>query len=238
MSSEAGLARSLIYRTGVQKLAVTLIVLGTLLFPAGAYAQLHWDTAVQAGAMKRFLSSRDSGVPDAGLGPVFQLEGHIAIFPLLRAGAYVTHDISPVDGISARQISSVGLHLRLGSPWPRDPWRTWAFAGLGYAGTYAPSYHTSLRLSSDPTQPATDASVQGAGGGFFEVPLGVGVAYRLRKPWELMAELGTRLGFGFSGSVYTSGAVAFPSGNASQQIVPSGNDSFAILLTVGIGLEL
>ena len=55
---------------------------------------------------------------------------------------------------------------------------------------------------------------------------------------ELLGQLSIVLGFGFSGSVYTSGAVAFPSGNASQQIVPSGNDSFAILLTVGIGLEL
>jgi hypothetical protein len=188
--------------------------------------------------MKRFLSSRDNGLADAGFGPVFQLEGHIAILPLLRAGAYVAHDSSPVAGISARQTTSAGLHLRLSSPWPRDPWRVWAFAGLGYASTYAPSYHTALRLSADPTQPATDASVQGAGGAFFEVPLGVGVAYKLRKPWELMAELGTRIGFGFNGSVYTSGAVAFPVGSPSQEIVPSGNDSFAIFLSLGISLEL
>lgn len=209
-----------------------------LLVPTEAYAQLHWDVGGEAGVMKRFLTSRDTGQADAGFGPVFQLQGHVAILPLLRAGAYLAHDISPVTGIAARQITSAGIHLRLSSPWPRDPWRSWVYAGIGYAGVYAPSYRTTLHLSADPSQPGTDANVQGAGGGFLEVPLGLGVAYRLRRPWELMAELGTRIGFAFSGSVYSSGALAFPVGNPTQQIVPSGNDSVSLLLSLGINLEL
>jgi hypothetical protein len=205
-----------------------------------AAAQVHWDVGGQAGVIRRVLTSRDPGLSDAGFGPVFQLQGHIAILPLLRAGAYVSHDISPIDGIAARQITSAGLHLRVGSPWPREPWRAWLYAGAGYARVYAPSYHTSLLLTQDATQPPapTDALVMGAGGGFVEVPLGVGVAYRVRKPWEITAELGTRVGFAYTGSVYGSGAVALPSGYGPQQILPSGRDTLALLLSLGVSLEL
>ena len=88
------------------------------------------------------------------------------------------------------------------SPWPRGDARAWLFFGFGYAGVYQRS--TSRRGASRAarTFAVADAVVHGAGGGFFEVPFGLGASYKLRKPWELCAELGGRAGFGHTGSVY------------------------------------
>ena len=218
-----------------------IVALGAMLLVAGrAEAQLHWDVGAKGGVSKRFLSSRPPGAPDAGLGPEAEVEGHVAVLPMLRAGLYAAYDRSPVTGIAARNIMAAGLHVRVNAPWPRDPFRGWVYLGFGYAGVYAPSYETTLLVQHDPAMPAspTRTTVQGSGGTFFEVPVGLGVAYKLRRPWELTLELGTRVGFGWSGSTYTSGAVALPDGAPAQQIQQTGNDSFAVLLSLGVSCEL
>jgi hypothetical protein len=114
-------------------------------------------------------------------GGALTLDGHVAVFPLLRVGAWVTGEVSkPLDGDAAREIISGGLRVKIVPPWPRGVWRMWLGTGFGYDGLVT----------------------GGAGGGFFEVPAIFGASYRIRKPWVFLMELGTRFGFGFWGSYY------------------------------------
>jgi hypothetical protein len=85
-----------------------------------------------------------------------------------------------------------------------------------------------------------NATFDSAGGHFFEVPFGLGVAYKLRKPWELCAELGARVGFAHSGSVYDElrGAQVRAPGEVDQNLTSAGIDRFALGLTVGVMLDL
>lgn len=81
--------------------------------------------------------------------------------------------------------------------------------------------------------------VEGAGGSFFEVPFGLGASYKLYKPWELCAELGARVGFGHTGSVYKDpGPQVTVPDFAGQNASPAGVDRFALGLTVGVLIDL
>ena len=196
--------------------ALLLVGSGVLVAPPAA-AQLHWDASAQAGVMKRVLGDRPTGRPDAGFGPVAQLTGHVALFPLVRVGGYLGHDISPMGGdLSARDLTWGGVRAKLISPWPRGAFRAWLFAGFGVEGVYA-------RSTARP-----GVRVEGAGGHFFEVPFGLGSSYTFRKPFALCAELGMRAGFGHKGSAY----------GPSLPLVAPGVDRFAMGLTVGFMLDL
>jgi hypothetical protein len=185
--------------------------LGVVAWAGRARAQLHADVDLEAGAMQRLLSSRPAGRNDPSPGPMFELSGHVAVVPLLRAGVYVSFDLSPVGGEDTREILSAGFSGRLYSPWPRGNWRAWLSLGFGYAASHAPAY----------------ASAPASSGGFFEVPVGVGASLRLSRSFELIGDVGTRIGFGFSGSMY----------NQSPS-PPAGNDSFGAFLVVGAAYEL
>jgi len=191
----------------------TLVAVGSALcllaWAREAAAQLHADVDVEAGPMQRLLSSRAAGQGNAGIGPMFELSAHVAVLPLLRAGAYVSFDLSPIGGEDTREILAAGLSGRLYSPWPRGDWRAWLTLGFGYAAAHAPSY----------------GGVAAASGGFFEVPAGVGASLRLSRSFELIGELGARIGFGFSGSMYNRG-------------VSTGDDGFGVFLVLGAAYEL
>jgi hypothetical protein len=206
-----------------------------------AEAQVHWDASAQAGAMKRFVADRPPGARDASVGPAFQLAAHVALLPLIRVGGWVAHDLSPLGGDAApRSFTSGGVRIKGMSPWPRGALRAWLFAGFGYAGVYAPSYRTSLPAAVEGA-PAEGALVHGAGGAFFEVPVGIGASYKLRKPWELSAELGLRTGFGHSGSVYETpgrSVVLSSSPGGEGRLPPQGIDRLAVGLTVGVLADL
>jgi hypothetical protein len=203
-------------------------IAASLLVPHEAQAQLHWDAAAQVGVMKRVLVNRPTDAPDAGFGPVAQLSGHIALFPLVRFGGYFGHDISPMGGdASARDLTWGGLHAKIMSPWPRGSFRTWLFVGFGYSGVYA-------RSSTIP-----GAVVHGAGGSFFEVPFGLGASYTFWKPYALCADLGMRTGFGHTGSAYEApGPEVKGPGRPDGNALPAGTDRFAIGLTVGLLIDL
>ena len=222
---------------------VAVAVIAALLFHAApAAAQLHWDASAQVGAMKRELGSRPSGGRDAGFGPVAELEAHVALIPLVRLGAYVGHDISPIYGdSSARDLTWGGLHAKIMSPWPRGKLRAWLFTGFGYAGVYARSTAAPRIYPGPAGVPAvsSDAVVQGSHGGFFDVPFGIGASYKLRKPFELCAELGMHAGFGFRGRVYREpGPLVTSPVQPESHALPAGNDGFGIGLTVGVLVDL
>ncbi len=206
-----------------------------------ASAQLHWDAAAQVGLMKRVLANRPAGGDDAGFGPTAQITGHVALLPLVHLGGYFGHDISPIGDIT-RNITSGGLRVKGLIPVVPKPFRLWFFAGFGHAGVYQQSVNA-VFSKPDPLGTGTlqlrPGRIEGAGGSFFEVPFGFGVSYMFRKPWELSAELGGRLGFGHAGSVYDPPGpqVTIPLDSA-RNALPAGLDRFALGLTVGITMDL
>ena len=222
------------------RLLVLVTTVATLVLAATpARAQLHWDAAAEAGAIKRFLGKRPpGGNGDAGFGPVVELHGHVALLPLLRVGAYVGHDISPQPGDTrALEITSFGVRAKVSSPVPLDPWRVWAFFGFGYAGAYGPSFHTTIAPSQNTH---VQALATGAGGGFFEVPFGIGASYKLRKPWHLTAELAGRASFAYSGSLFDvdNGRAGFAEGQPPLVLSNPGVPAFALSLMVGVLLDM
>lgn len=225
----------------ILRMARTFFVLGALAMPTRAFAQVHWDAAAEVGGTKRFLASRPPGSGDAGFGPQGQLAAHIALLPVVRAGLYVGHDISPLAGdAAARDITWFGGRLKGTPPFALGDMRFFVFAGFGYSIVYARSYSTALAIPNGlGGTTKTNVLVGGAGGGFFEVPFGIGATYKLRKPWALTAELGARVGFGHSGSAYEvpGPQVSIP-GKPDDNVLPSGVDRFALGLTVGLLLDL
>jgi hypothetical protein len=208
-----------------------------------AQAQLHWDASLQGGAAKRFLTS---AAAQPGIGPTLQLGGHVAFVPLVRLGGYLSYDSSPITDAPARHVYSAGLRAKVQAPWAfgnaEAPGHVhaWAFLGGGFALVYGPSTYAKVTVPPiDALSPPTTETLAapGATGHYFEVPAGIGVGIRLRKPWELVFELAGRVGFGFAGELY-DGRPAVSSVTGTQVLGPLGNDTFALLLTGGIGLDL
>jgi hypothetical protein len=226
--------------------ARTALTAALLVFAERAAAQptpVHWDLGAEAGVMKRFTNSADASAPNPGFGPAFEIHGHVALVPTLRVGAYVAYDISPASGIASREFLSGGLRLRFLPPWPGGRIRSWLFAGAGYVASYAPSYASTVS-NVNPGTPPTAVRVEGVGGGYVEVPLGIGMSYKVRKPWELFAELGTRLGFAFGGSMYDDNGAPASCATPNCPLTgrPAlfpfvGQDSLAVYLSIGVSLE-
>jgi hypothetical protein len=128
---------------------------------------------------------------------------------------------------------------------PNDALRVWVFAGFGYAGVYAPAYHAELQIrDANGTVIKQGIDAAGAGGHFFEIPIGVGMGWRFRKPWELTVELSGRAGILNGGTLYSGdGRPASATGGSTPSAIDTravtpGQDSWAVGLTVGIGLDL
>lgn len=246
MRPGSGSLRSLL--VGVFVVAIALFATRT------ASAQLHWDLGAQVGVNKRFLgASGNDGTAlshNAGLGPTAQLQGHFALLPLVRVGGYLGYEISPLEGDpAARDMFGGGLRVKVMSPWPRGDVRLWLFVGFGYQAVYARSYDARVNTTPSSTSVSVtgssfDLKVQGAGGHYWELPFGIGVSYKLRKPWQLFAELGARVGFAGSGTAYETGPrVAFTNLPPvvlalPDRLYPSGDDRFSLGLSLGVMIDL
>lgn len=222
--------------------SIAAIALVLLFLPATARAQLRWDAAAEAGVMKRFLAERPPRGDDAGFGPIGQVTAHVALLPLVRLGGYFGFELSGLGGYAAtRTLFGGGLRAKVMSPWPRGDFRAWLFAGFGYMAAYAPSYQRPFTIPSGIGGQGTtaDATVAGAGGGFFEVPLGIGASYKLRGRWSLVSELGMRIGLGHTGTAYEDpGPTVSIPGQAESTALPAGRDRFGTSLVVGVQLDL
>ncbi len=203
--------------------------------PTPALAQVKWDLAAEAGVVKRTTTGGSSGASSPGVGPGFQVSGHVALVPMVRVGVYAAMDLAPAAGsgdgeIGQRTYWEGGVQVRLVPPLLPAPWRTWAFAGIGFAYTYAQSYELA--------GPQGNVLVDGESGSMLDVPLGLGLAYRLMAPWSFFVQAAARIGAGFYGPMY-AGAPGVSGGSNSSGISPAfaGHDSFALSLTLGVSFD-
>lgn len=217
--------------------------LGVLVFSSTAFAQIHWDAGVHGGASERILAGAKGVNPGIALpGPAFGLQGHVALIPFVRVGLYGSFEVSSIDGIRApaRNFLAVGGQAKVLSPWPRGNTRIFATLGFGYVGVFAPGYRTDIHP--DPLNPmmTVPVEVNASGGGFAEIPFGIGASYKLRGPLVVYAQLLARFGLGFWGTLYgeNGGRNARTMTGAPVSLSPDGYDILSLGLVVGIGLDL
>jgi hypothetical protein len=180
-----------------------------LLRPEAARADVRWDLGLEEGAQKRVLVSKPAGGEDAEVGTTLDVVAHVSLVPLVRLGLYGHYDVSPLSDGAGRDVFSGGIDARVLSPWPQGPLRLYARLGVGEAGTTVLSHE------------APGGSFVGAASGVFtEVPIALGLQYRVDRRLALNAELGTRLGLGFAGTAYGA-----PS---------SGDDIVSVFLAAGV----
>ncbi len=229
---------------GPPQLLARVVLSLALLATTNASGQVRWDVGGQVGAIKRFATGGDPAAPSPDVGPLFELQGHLALVPMVRIGAYLAQDISPASGLGLRTFWAGGLHLKLAPPLLSAPWRTWVFAGFGYAYTAAASYQKTVTTGTQTVNVLFESQT----GGMLEVPVGLGLGYRLRgraTPWLLVVELGGRIGAGFFGPMYGRGAgggggagAGAGAGSGASALGPFvGKDSFAMTLCVGLSFD-
>jgi hypothetical protein len=210
-------------------------ILACVMAPAVARAQsVHWDAGVAGGVMRRVLTSRPAD--DAGFGGMLEARAHVALVPMVRAGLYFETDVSPMSGFPSRHFYAGGLRAKVTPPWIRtDTVATYAFFGLGYVSSYGPSFPIQV---TNPNGTAVTGLVDGASGQFFEVPIGIGATWTVRKPWQLFAELGMRLGFAHGGTLYgLRSAHVSGVGAPDLTVDPAGYDAYAFFLAVGVAFD-
>ena len=96
-----------------------LVAAALLLASRKASAQVRYDLGALASFQQRFLIDAPAGRSVAAEGGGLTLDGHVAVFPLLRVGAWATGEVSaPLDSSAPREIFSGGLRLKIVPPWP------------------------------------------------------------------------------------------------------------------------
>jgi hypothetical protein len=186
-------------------LAAAILTLSSL-----ARAQTHWDVAAQAGVAERITAPH---APTRLPGPIVEIHGHVALYPMVRVGAYGTFELSPTSGLPDRFVYAGGGRVKLTPPWLPAPWHPWAFLGVGYAYENIP--HLGLSTST------------------VEVPLGAGLGRKVSGPWELYAEIAARLEVA---GLSWQAPVPLPSGARARGDNASGGDVLAVSLSVGVSL--
>lgn len=224
-------------------LSVASLVL--LCVPGRAQAQTHWDANIQAGASGRIFTN--GGLPGS-FGPVVGVAADVAVVPLLRLGAYADYEYADTTEPKFSSVVSFGARLKFMIPGYRSSVHWWLFTGIGAVVWEAPGYS----FFDTSNGPGVNTFVPAASGYFAEIPFGVGMGWRVRRPWEVVAELQGRVGFDWSGSYFTQCSYANPddgncdvgtsrptstSAGSNAAALATGNDVFAVLFTVGIGLD-
>ncbi len=197
-----------------------------LLAPDVARAQVNSDVGLSVGAARRFTTGAEAGEP--GFGPAFGLQGHLALFPMVRIGLYGAADISPMSGYGTRQFYVGGLHLKLTPPLLSGAWKLYVFTGFGAGYAHQSSY------PGPGATPGATATYSDTSGLIFEVPAGLGVSYRVRAPWEVFVEFAGRFGVAFEGQLYDQGNPASVANGAGLSGPFLGQDTVALTLSAGV----
>jgi hypothetical protein len=185
------------------------VAVSALSFVLPARAQTHWDVGAQVGVTERVATA--AGAPARSPGPAVEVHGHIAVYPMVRVGAYGTFDLSPTSGWPDRTVYAAGGRIKVSPPWLPAAWHLWAFLGVGFADAVIPRWGLSTST--------------------VEIPAGIGLGRKLSGPWELCAELSARLDV--AGLSWHGGPPPGPPVSADNA---SGGDVLAVSLSVGVSL--
>jgi hypothetical protein len=179
----------------------------SLLCATDVKAQLNSDFGARVGVEKRFLTGRSSAARDATFGPELRLDQHFALLPLVRAGFYGGYSLS-LQNASLRHQLAVGAHVR------------------GFVPLAIPSLKLHLGVGVGLLHVLSNVSVSDVSklrhGNCLDVPIDFGVQYRIRKPFDIGAQVGTRFAAFCGGQAYSSG---------------QGKDTFALSLAVSGSVE-
>jgi len=140
------------------------------------------------------VADRASDVP--GLDPGLAFGGHaeFSLLPFIRLGAYFLHyrlsTEAPRDDLA--YFNAFGPRLRLIVPIPGTDLLPYALAGIGFT------------VASYPGLPTADVSttLEERSGYFFEVPLGLGLAYEIASILHISADFTFRPAFGHFGDAF------------------------------------
>jgi hypothetical protein len=219
-----------------------LVLLGA---PSVASAQTHWDANVHAGASGRVFSN---GALPGSFGPVVGFDADVAVIPLLRVGLYGDYEYTDTTEPKLSSVISFGARVKIMLPGYRSNIHWWLFTGIGAVIWEAPGFN----FYDTSTGAGVTTGVPAASGYFAEIPLGIGMGWRVHRPWEIIAELQGRVGFDWSGSYFTQCGYTNPddggcdlgttrptstAAGSSAAGLGTGNDVVAFLFTLGIGLD-
>ena len=154
------------------------------------------NVGAEAGIIKRSANSPNN----LKLGFGYGLHGEVDLLPLLKIGPYYLHyelpsDDRPLPGARDAAFNTLGLRARVMLPVPGN-YKPYAFAGLGYTWV---NYST-----------PTDAL-----GHFWEVPIGVGVAYEVIPLLQISLDVAYRPGMSFGGTAFDSANISHPTSGYS-----------------------
>lgn len=138
------------------------------------------------------------------LSPGFAAGAHLEVklVPMVSLGGYflwygLQSDLPGVNSSAA--FTSVGGRVRFHLPLPDSNFRPYAFVGLGRV---AVSYPGEFSLAPDMYAAQTTANVQKRDGWFLEVPIGLGVAYKIASIAQVFVDFAFRPGFNFKGDAH------------------------------------
>jgi hypothetical protein len=138
-------------------------------------------------------------VANLDVGLAFHLHAEVGVLPFLNVGPYYTHyrlGISDFAFGSAALFNTIGLRAR--AILPTGDVHPYAYVGAGYT---AASYSWPSVTYGGLTVPERNAS-----GHFFEIPIGIGLAYDVAPLFQVFAEAAYRPGVGFAGNAYPDDA--------------------------------
>ena len=72
--------------------------------PSAGDTEINHSSRLAVDTFSLPVASITSGDKQPSFGPAILLAGHIALVPLVRIGAYATHDISPIEAQPARRL--------------------------------------------------------------------------------------------------------------------------------------
>lgn len=148
-----------------------------------------------------------SSTPKLNMGMAYG--AHLAVKPIemVSVGAYYLGYDLGLDGapntVKDAAFRSYGGRVRFTLPIPESDFRPYGYVGMGYVSVSYPVSATSFDAS---TPAGVGVDFVEADGHFVEVPIGLGVGYKLAKLFELSLDFAIRPGFGFGGSAYDAGS--------------------------------
>jgi hypothetical protein len=160
------------------------------------------EALINAGAEGGIVKRSADSPSNLKLGLGYGVHGEVDLIPLIKLGPYYMHyELTAADrpspGAADAVFNTLGLRARVTLPIPGS-YKPYAYAGAGYTWVnYSPA-------------------VGDRSGHFFELPIGVGIAYEVIAIFQLSLDAAYRPGVAFGGDAFSGiGAANHPSGGWS-----------------------